>query len=265
MKRFSIMMAIVCLFCQGLPVVALAAETDWKLSAEVDYLTGTYGTDSRTDTVYVPVTLKRYFGMGDVALTLPYIYQRGSALVTNVGGMPVKIKQKPATGTVPVTANNGVGDLLLKGRFYLLEEDHAPFGLSLVGKVKFPTADRNKGLGTGEFDEGGGVEFSKALPHDWTLYTDVSYTFIGSPPGTSLKNQLAFDIGAAQRFTREVTGSFYYEESTPLVSGTPDQRDILATIEYKVSKAARLYAGATVGLSQSTADFGATAGVSIRF
>src|SRR5574337_384930 len=66
---------------------------DWKLSAQASYETGKYGTDSRTNTLYVPFTLKRYFHRGDISLTIPYIHQRSANQVAAVDGGVFKIRQ----------------------------------------------------------------------------------------------------------------------------------------------------------------------------
>ncbi len=48
-------------------------------------------------------------------------------------------------------------------------------------KIKFPTADQGKGLGTGEFDETVGVDLSKTLFPRFVSYVTLAYTVIGSP------------------------------------------------------------------------------------
>src|SRR5205823_1195681 len=48
-------------------------------------------------------------------------------------------------------------------------------------KIKFPTADSGRGLGTGEFDETVGVDLSKTLFPRFVSYVTLAYTFIGSP------------------------------------------------------------------------------------
>lgn len=235
---------------------------DWKLSAQASYETGKYGTDSRTNTLYLPLTLKRYFGRGDVSVTVPYIYQKSGNQVAAVDGTVFKIRQQAG----PVSSNSGIGDIIVRGSYYLLSEgEKAPFDLSLTGKIKFPTADDSKGLGTGEFDEGVGVEFGKRLDKEWSIFADASYVSIGSPPGTDLRDRVYFDVGLSDKLSPVLTGSVFYEESTPLISGDPELRDVGFSVEYKAGQDRSVFAGALVGLTSVSPDWGLSAGGSIRF
>lgn len=235
---------------------------DWKLTAQASYEAGNYGTDSRTDTLYLPVTLKRYFDKWDISVTLPYIYLRSTGQVTAVDGTVFKIRQNAGA----VSANSGIGDIIVKGGYYLFSEaDKKPFDLSLTGKIKFPTADDSKGLGTGEFDEGVGLEFGKRLDKDWSLFADFSYVSVGSPPGLDLRDRVSFGIGLSGNMSPKLTGSVFYEESTPLVKGAPDLRDVAVNLDYRVDQESSIFAGALVGLTSASPDYGLSAGVSVRF
>ena len=243
---------------------AESKESDWKLSASTTYETSKYGTDTQTDTVYLPVTLKHYFDREDISLTIPYISQKSSGLVSVVDGKIFKTRQK--TGPTAVTTNSGLGDIILKGSFYLLQEQQKqPFDLFLIGKIKFPTADEKKGLGTGEYDETIGLEFGKPILPEWTIFVDAYYTFIGSPSGTTLENRFSFDTGLADQITQLLTASIFYEESTPLISGNPNLKNIIVNLEYKVTRGIKVFAGGSIGLSASSPDYGVTAGASIKF
>lgn len=235
---------------------------DWKASLSATYEEGKYGSDTRTETLYLPVSVKRYFDMGEATLTVPYISQRSGGQFTIVDGAVVR-KQG---GSAAVATNSGIGDAILKGSVYILQENKKdPLDLSLAGKIKFPTADESKGLGTGEFDETMGIEFSKALYPSWTGFFDLYYTFIGKPAGSEFLDKVYFDIGASKRITPELTGSVFYEESTPVVSGNSDLRDVLGYLEYRVSKELGVLAGVDIGLSTGSPDYGITAGVNYRF
>lgn len=240
------------------------AGTDWKISASANYETGKYGTDTNTEILYLPLTVKRYFEIGDVSLTIPYLSMKSSSVVSIVDDTVFQIKQR--AGTTIVTTNSGLGDIILKGSLYLLQEQQKqPIDLSLVGKIKFPTADDKKGLGTGKYDETVGLEFSKLMLADLTLLADAYYTFIGSPPGTGIKNRFSFDTGLVDQINKSISASILYEESTPLTSGTPDLRDVMATLEYKVTSELRVFAGGSIGLTGSSPDYGLTVGTSVRF
>jgi hypothetical protein len=246
-------------------ITSLQAE-DWKVSGSFNYDTGDYGTGTDTTTIYMPLTLTRYLSRGDVSFTVPYIYQESSSLVTTIAGKPNKIRQQTATTTTTTTSNDGIGDLILKGHYYLLEESRKhPLDLSLMGKIKFPTADDSKGLGTGEFDETFGVEVSKRLNDKWTLFSDLAYTFIGNPPGTSLDNQIMWDIGAGYQFLPELNGTIFYEYRNALTDSGTDPHEIYTNLEYKITKTVKVFGGLLFGLSDGSPDIGFSLGSSVRF
>jgi hypothetical protein len=254
---------LICLFL-GLAALPSSAE-DWKLSGSATFESGKYGTSTTIETLYVPATLKRYFDFGDFSLTVPYVMLRSNGIFTVVNGTAFKVKKQVSqvTTTSHVTQNSGLGDIILAGDIYILKDE--PFDFSVLGKVKFPTANSNKGLGTGEFDEAVGAEIGKALTPTWRVFADTYYTFIGSPSGESLKNQFSVEAGVAHQLTRSLTVSLSYFEATPLISGNPDLREVSFNFEYAVIKEFHIFGGALAGFTKSSPDYGVTAGMRVRF
>lgn len=253
-------LALFFLVAVAAPSGAGAAEKDWKVSASVNYETGTYGTTSTTETFYMPVTLKRYFPEGDLSLTIPYVSQTNGAGLVTIDGSVFQIDG--AGG--PAQSASGLGDIIFKGSYYLLTEGkRTPFDLNLIAKVKVPAADEAKGLGTGEFDTGLGLEFARSMPSGFTGYFDVYYTAIGDPPGTDLEDRLAFDIGFSRKLAPQWTVSAFYEDSTPLVKPNSHLRDILVSFEFKADDRTRLFFGGTLGLTETSPDYGLSVGASL--
>ena len=243
--------------------IALAADPQsWQLSSSITYESGTFGTGTRTETVYIPFTLKRLFDQGDLGLTLPFVILRTTGETTLVNGAPQRIRAGPRTR--PVT-HEGIGDMILKGRYYAVDEHGLLPTIALVAKIKFPTADESQGLGTGKFDEGVGVEVSRTFLKDFIAYFDLSYTIIGSPAGLDLNNQTIYDIGLGYKFTPQLLGSIFYEERTALITGQPNPRSLLFNAGYKVTETFRLNTMFEAGLSNGSPDYGLTAGASVKF
>ncbi len=245
-------------------VAAPAAAADWKLSASAVYETGDYGTGSPTDSLYVPFTLKRYYDYADFSVTLPYLRQSSTGSVTRVGGRAVRAAARPSTAGSKVSAS-GPGDILVRGSYELRREGPARFGLSLAGKLKLPTASRHKGLGTGEMDEGAGLEFSKKVSPRWSLLADGYFTIIGDPPGTDYDNELALDFGFYGKLRGDLYLTALYETASAMIKGGSDPRDINCTLEYAAPDGYRYSGGLTLGLSDGSPDLGLSAGVSRRF
>jgi len=160
---------------------------------------------------------------------------------------------------------DGLGDILVKGRYYVLEETDTLPLVGITGNIKLPTADEHKGLGTGELDAGFGFEFSKNFSDSWQAYFDIGYTFLGDPPGTDLRNQWFFDIGAGYYLAPELLVSAYYEESRALVAGEDNPRDLFLALNYDFSSEIEFTAGLLLGLSDGASDYGFTGGIRFRF
>ena len=253
-----------------LPALLLAAAargasaSDWRVSTSLNYESGTYGTGTRSSSLYVPVTVKRYWGDWYASLTLPYVSQTSDGSVSNVGGRPVKTRRGSAPGGASTT-RSGMGDVIARGGYTLMEQDPQGFDLDAVVKVKTPTASRSKGLGTGEFDLGAGLEFGILVAPGWTALADVYYTKIGDPPGTNLNNQLALDAGASKELSDVLTVTGLLEGSNALVTGESAPLDVRATLDYKVNAQVGAFAGLMIGLSKGSSDIGMSVGGSLRF
>lgn len=242
-----------------------ASAADWKLASSVNYDTGKYGSGERTSTLYVPVTLKRYYGYADLSVTAGWLSQSSTGIVTRVGGMPVRAGGRTArAGATSGGAESGFADLLVKGRYYLRDDGPRSFGLALGGTLKLPTASRKKGLGTGELDEGLGLEFDKKIS-DWTLLADSYFTIIGDPPGTDYNNQLSFSLGFSRPAAPGLTLTAMYETSSALLDGSPDQREISVGLERKARDGNVYGVSALLGLSSGSPELGLGAGLSRRF
>lgn len=251
------------MLCLAAAPPSYAGDLDWKLSTSLNYETGKYGTDTRSSSLYVPFTVKRYWGDWYGSLTLPFVSMTSNGSVTNVGGRPVRVRG--GRGSTDTTTQSGAGDAVVRGGYDLLKEDAHPFDLTVVGKIKVPTADKDKGLGTGEFDEGVGLEFGKLLTPGWTIIADLYYTVIGDPPGRNLNNQVAVDLGFSHTLKKDLTLTVLYEGSNALVSSEPDPRDLRGILDYKLDERISLFGGGLVGLSHGSPDFGFTVGGSCRF
>jgi outer membrane putative beta-barrel porin/alpha-amylase len=245
----------------------------WQVGGAAFFTTGKYGTDSRTDTLYIPASMRRLFDNGDLTLVVPYLTVTSNCGVTIVSGQPIRTgglcpRTPSGSGTFPSrVTESGVGDVLLIGRYYLYTEVEPGImpSIMLTGRVKAPTADRDRGLGTGEWDEGGGLGLTKLITNKFIALADVGYTIIGKPPGVDLRNQWSYDAGLGYYFLPSLLGSVYYEEARALVSGFQNPRDIFTSLSWRVAQNFRLNAGFEKGLTSGAPEYGFTVGARIQF
>lgn len=239
--------------------VARAQEEEppqWQYGLSFSYLTGDYGQDGDTDIIYTAATIKRYLDKGDITLTVPYV-DISSDGVTFIDGSAESV----GTGG----GGSGLGDTILKGRYYAIEQDGwLPF-VDLVGSVKFPTADEDKGLGTGEFDFTFLVEMARRLRNDaWLVLGEFGYTFVGEPEDYDVQNRWLYSVGLAYELDPKITVSGYLDGRTAIVEGNDDPLSILLAGEYKYRPDFRIDTLLEVGLNDGAPDFGITLGVRKR-
>jgi hypothetical protein len=238
-----------------------------KFVTSFNYSIGDYGTDRDTTIIYVPFTLGvRPFDRFWLNLTVPYIYQHGQNVVLTGGGVASRKKQKgdlaqPATSTT----ESGLGDVLLKASVVVVEERDLIPEIMPYLKIKFPTADESRGLGTGEFDETLGVDVNKRLIGALFGYLTLAYTFIGDPPGADFRNSFGWSVGAAYAVIQPLTLFAFLEGSTAIARGQDDPIELRGGAEFTATKWLRLTGAVTRGLTSGAADWGVSAALGLRF
>ena len=128
----------------------LAGETagQWKISTGFDYSSGDYGDPEDTEILYVPVNVKYAQDTFQIKVTVPWVQIKGPGTVIGAGDGGVVI---PGDGT-EVGTESGIGDIWASFTYSVEAIPEDLFFLDLVAKVKIPTADEDKRLGTGEVD-----------------------------------------------------------------------------------------------------------------
>jgi hypothetical protein len=234
---------------------------DWRVSfsTSFNYLRGDYGTDSDTTLIYVPFTVRvapteRLI----LGVTVPYIRLTAQNIVLTGGGVAVREVSERQT-------EDGLGDILLRGEYILVEEEPIIPEIRGLIKIKFPSADEDKGLGTGEFDETLGLLFSKTFGQRLVTYLDLTYTFIGAPPGIDFDNTFGWSIGAAYLVARPVTLYGFLDGATAVSPGQDDPLELRFGAEVRVTRAIRLTGSVTVGLTDGSPDYGLSSGLVFRF
>jgi len=110
----------------------------------------------------------------------------------------------------------GVGDVKLGLKYKFLDDYRDdPVALALRGFVKLPTADENKGLGTGKTSFGADLLLSKSLGRKADLHGGLGYQINSDPDGVDIGNAFKWGLGLnvpACRIVQlqaEVTGAVY--------------------------------------------------------
>jgi hypothetical protein len=265
------------------PLNAYAQGEQWQVGTSPGFSSGRYGTDTRTDVFYTPITARRLFEDGDLTFVIPMTCIRGNGGVIVVNGMPVRQERLDATGqtgtrtgtdstrtgttaAAPTTTACGLGDIIVRGRYYVLDERAWVPTIALRAHVKAPTASAEKGLGTGRPDEGVAVEVSRTIRRGLMAMVDGGYTVIGDRPGFDLNNTWWYDVGLGQNLAKDIVNvSVFVEKYRALVEGLEHSRELVAAVSVKSANGWRVQFSGSKGLSDGAPDRGFTLGASRRF
>ncbi len=114
---------------------------------------------------------------------------------------------------------NQLGDLYVGAKGNLMSEGaRQPLALALRGTMKLPTADVDKGAGSGEYDYFADVILSKEIARSVEVTGFTGFAWRGDPDGVNLSDGFRWGIGAAfgaranLRFTTEFFGELASDE-----------------------------------------------------
>jgi len=285
MKTKTLWTALVLSVAPAFTAAAADGPDRWQLGTASSLSTGNYGSLTSTKVVHTPFMIRRLFADGDLTLIVPMTCVDGNGDVTVVDGRPARTEQngtgrttstdattgrttvsttRTASANVPQTVC-GVGDLVVRGRYYLLDEAAWFPTVALRAHVKLPTASVTRGLGTGRSDEGVGVETTKTIGQGLAVMLDAGFTFVGEPSDVTYNNAWWYAVGLGRDLTPHVNVSAFYEHDRAIVTGFEDARDVLAAVSVKGPNGWRFQGSALFGLSSGAPARGMALGASRRF
>lgn len=262
---------------------AFAGDTLLSVGLGIDFATGKYSTGITTDSITVPLTIRAYpSDRLDLELILPYIYQSNGA-TTAAGTFRFRNGRNGSgsgggNGTGSGSGNgqsqgvaasdssgsrSGIGDMTFKGGYALLEEGKFSPRLTPEVSLRFPTGDDEKGLGTGEFAVGVGIEVSKWLG-DFYLYGEGIYNFQGSGD-LALKDYLGYEAGVGFQVTDRFRPTLLVIGATSPSEFSSGIAEVRGKVNFRLTGRAGLEGYLATGIADASPDFGAGAAVFYDF
>jgi hypothetical protein len=240
---------------------------NWEYSQSIKYSRGKYGTSQESETYEADTVLQRDFDNADISVTIPSLWQTGNITATDSGREI--IKKKVVTTTTNTTINptiSGLGDIAFNGDYYLLQEGkNAPLDVTLTSYIKAPTASSREGLGTGEWDGGPGVGFTKKIIDSIKAIADASFVFDGRVSGQDTRDQVNLDAGLEYDITPRATATVKYEYSNATTKGTAQSEDIALSLDYNINDDWKLSGEVAIGLTNGSPDETYLLGATVKF
>jgi len=226
----------------------------WFLNAGAGRFEGDYGLEEDTTVDVLNFSARWYLPRVELQLSVPYLRIDGPADIIIIGGQPVAVPGEGESRT-----ESGLGDLVLQGEYYLrTATDSGPWVIGLV-RLKAPTGDEDRGLGTGAADVEAGIGLIQ--PHgavNWLA--DVGYTWVGSSSAFELRDVLRVGAGVATSFGPNDRHSayLYLENRSNMVKGSDDRRSLALGLGTSLDQAQRVRVSASLllGLSDTAEDVG---------
>lgn len=234
----------------GMTAAEQADDARLSLSAGAEYTTGTYGGDADIEDFYVPLKATVDYRRLSFRLTVPYLSVRApeGTVITGPGGEPI-----PGTGDI--VTNSGIGDVIGSVTVYdVIRNRRLGFAMDLTGKVKFGTADVDKGLGTGENDFTVQADFLK-FTDSITWVGSLGYKFRGQPPGASLDDAFLASAGGIYKFSDDTRAGMFFDYRESSI-GADAAQELSLFVSNRVSEDWKLQAYVFKGFSDSSADWG---------
>jgi hypothetical protein len=229
--------------------VATTPFSQWTLSTGFDYTTGKYGQPSSTDILTIPVIGRYDYDLWTFKLIVPWTRISGPADVVQDIGLIRRGASRPTRQT-----ESGLGDVVAVATRNVLNESDA-VSLDLTGKIKFGTANRNQGLGTGENDYSLQADVYKVI-EDFTPFATLGYRILGSPPGLSLNNVWFASFGTTYRMTAPTAVGVALDLQEKSSDTVEDVSELTAFITHELDRHWKLQGYVLTGFTHSSPDFG---------
>lgn len=225
---------------------ALSETARLSVTTGIDYSTGDYGASVDTDTTFIPLTLK--YIKGDLTLKASFSY----ISVTGPDNVLPDVGQVGGTSTTRTT-KSGMGDTFLSATYTVYNSRKTSTIIDLTGKVKIPTANEDKDLGTGATDWYVQVDAYKLMGKT-TPFVTLGYKMYGDKAGLNLNDVFYGTVGFSQKLDKRSSAGLMLDlRERSSASGSP-KRELTAFYSRKLSSSRKLQLYVTKGFSDGSPD-----------
>ncbi len=246
-------------------LLGLFLQTAWaddsgafSLTTGFDYSSGKYGSNERTDITSVPIMAKYEVDRWVLKLTVPYV------TITGPGNVAPGIGQTRSTSNAKRTTESGWGDIVAGASYNLYAGSNNMPVIDLTGKVKFGTADKNKGLGTGKNDYTAQVDLYKSFGNFTALGT-VGYRVYGDSSDAPLDDVFFGSVGGTYKLAANTSAGVIYNYRPAITRSGSAVSDMMAFVSRKINNNWKAQGYLVKGFSNGSPDYGVGALVGYVF
>lgn len=232
-----------CLMTLALPALA----DDLSLSTGLDYSRGDYGTGATSETWYMPVIGKYEAGPMVYKLTIPYLRITNPAV--GPGG-------EPLAGDDCGRVENGLGDTVASVDYAVFDgRDGGNLLVDLVGKVKLPTADEDRCLGTGKTDYSAQVDLVRAFGA-MSGFATLGWKKFGDPAGSDFRDPIFTSVGLVARLAPGTSAGAAYDWRKKVTADGDEIQELTLFLTQKLDAHWKVQFYALKGFSDASPDTG---------
>lgn len=239
----------------ALTAIPAQAEDYWQFSLGADYSKGDYGDPVDTEMLAVPVGVKYQGENIWLRASVPYVRIKGpEGTIPGDGGVS-------GGGSTVIDTRSGIGDVNLAAGYTLPIGDKTWF--DVIGKVKLPTASKEKFLGTGTTD----FTAEGELTHSFGAVSAAlrgGRRFNGSNELYPLQDVWQAGGGIYAKAGEQLTLGLDYDWREGALPTSPDRSEATASATVKLSPSLLLQGYGYTGLADGSPDLGGGLQILVR-
>lgn len=224
-----------------------------SLGSGFDYSRGDYGFAQATEVWSVPANLRYESGPWTLTASVSYLTLKGPATVVAGGGAP-----RPTA-----SSESGVGDIYA-GATYAFGTIGRDVNVAATVRVKLPTADEDRGLGTGAADYYGEWVFYRTF-NTTTPFVTLGYRVLGDYATYDLLNGAYASLGAHFRVSPATVVTPLVSWRRKIVAGGENSCDALLMVTHDLNPRWQIVAYGLKGFTDASPDVGAGLSVNRKF
>ncbi len=188
----------------------------WEVSAGFDTSRGTYGAVESTSVSYIPVGAAYHSGDWTVSLDSGLMRVKGALDYVDITNRLNGAVGQPGPGAA-TAAVQGIADTTLGVKYAMFEDLEMGLFVDVGGRLRLPTANSKKGLGTGHVAGDLQVEMTKAFGR-WSVFSAAEYGIRDGRDGD--RNPWSASAGINRSLTDRLSaGTFYHWRQSSFTGG----------------------------------------------